>query len=348
MLWLRGALRDYGAVQTTDLSPVLWDSSSAFDSFPISSEDQAAKSGCYEPVCRQQLFTALHHYSPFQIRSFFCLFPCSSLNSRNLQFQEKSSSDNCYILVKNPEFWLECQLFLLSRKKCNCLWSFQVHTDSPLHSVLYVWLLGSCFAVPSLFQTAWGSGWTKSVYKTMKDSTMTKRNSGKLVSCKCLVDFTWSAYLLDPPWSDGEIHLMLKTMVREMKGSIVTCEPYAMIYGLRLMEPEEERSRIKLFCWRCQVRISWFNLFQISLIGESRNWWYYPVYKHLENSWDSTSLSWTLHYWIISSFFHTGVTVTCEHTSSTLNYYLYHVQGPQNIQCHHKVIHWGGANVSES
>lgn len=51
------------------------------------------------------------------------------------------------------------------------------------------WPLCSCLAVPSLSQIAWGSEWTKSVYKTMKDSTMTKRNSGKLVSYQRLRDW---------------------------------------------------------------------------------------------------------------------------------------------------------------
>lgn len=77
----------------------------------------------------------------------------------------------------------------------------QVH-GYQFHSLICIWSLGSCFAVPSLSQIVWGSGWTKSVCKTMKDSTMTRRNSGKLVSW---IDFLWSAslQLLDPPWFDG-------------------------------------------------------------------------------------------------------------------------------------------------
>lgn len=46
-----------------------------------------------------------------------------------------------------------------------------------------------------------------------------------------------------PPWFDGQIHLCLEVMVKEMKGSIVTCEPKVMPYGLKNMELGKEIRR---------------------------------------------------------------------------------------------------------
>lgn len=42
--------------------------------------------------------------------------------------------------------------------------------------------------------------------------------------------------------------MCLKTVVREMKGNIITYERLVMIYGLKKLELEKESSNIKLLC----------------------------------------------------------------------------------------------------
>lgn len=145
------------------------------------------------------------YYIRVVLKDFLSIFIqlSSYLNSRGICFLEEFSSDSGF-LVCNPQFWCECELFLFKPEEVALPSSLQVHNPH-LCCFICIWPLGSCFAVLSLSQIVWESGWTKSVYKTMKDSTMTKRNSGKLVSCKCVMDFMWTTclQLLDSLLFDG-------------------------------------------------------------------------------------------------------------------------------------------------